>query len=118
MGSTSRGYRSLPNIILPAIAVDMVRGHTELVNGSGQKVLYLLGKRNLHLRHVYLEELVEGWSEVECRLTHAQSDSRTSAYEDYRATRSHDLGEILEVFQPLARQVGFCLLYTSDADDE
>ena len=49
----------------------------------------------------------EVWSEVECRLTHAQSDSRTSAYEDYRATRSHDLGEILEVFQPLDRQVGF-----------
>ena len=49
----------------------------------------------------------EVWSEVESRLTHSLADSRTSAYSDYRDTRTHDVAEILEAFRPLERQVGF-----------
>jgi hypothetical protein len=49
----------------------------------------------------------EVWSEVLERLTLSGTDSRTSAYSDYLASRQRDLGEAGRAFHPLPGQVGF-----------
>jgi hypothetical protein len=49
----------------------------------------------------------EVWREIEGRLHHANVPSGSSAYADYRRSRSRDLAELERAFRPVERQVGF-----------
>jgi hypothetical protein len=49
----------------------------------------------------------EVWAEIGDRLAFSAAPSSTSAYADYRASRSTDLDEVGRAFRPVERQVGF-----------
>jgi hypothetical protein len=49
----------------------------------------------------------EVWDEIGTRLVRSRTDSRTSAWADYRESRAPDLAEIERAFHPVERQVGF-----------
>ena len=49
----------------------------------------------------------EVWDEVSARLTHSGSNSRTSAYADYVASRGSDVHAFSSAVHPIERQVGF-----------
>jgi hypothetical protein len=49
----------------------------------------------------------EVWSEIGARIRFARAEAPTSAYADYRASRSRDVEEIEKAFRPIERQVGF-----------
>jgi len=49
----------------------------------------------------------EVWHEISERIQHSGTVSDTSAYADYRNSRSTDLDELTKAFRPLAGQVGF-----------
>ncbi|MGH0038283.1 MAG: ARPP-1 family domain-containing protein [Myxococcota bacterium] len=57
--------------------------------------------------HGFRSDQAAVWDEVEDRITHSRTDSRTRAYADYFESRRHEVDEVCAAFHPVPGQLGF-----------